>query len=145
MLQQQKQIGAKKAIWKSDFLGFTPNSLPILDFGVQHWNNAKIQPITKTRNFSKGFIALFVNFSSIFGYLSEFFWILGITVFILITSASNLVGCCRTQMWKCTATFRFFVFGPAGMIFYMWKMTKTPLENQQIYFSTFQKICTILV
>jgi len=39
--------------------------------------------------------------------LSEVIWIIGITFFILTTSASNLVGCCRTQMWKCTATFRF--------------------------------------
>jgi len=58
----KKKIGAKKAIWKKHFLGFTPKSLPILDFGVQHWNNAKIQPITKSRNFSKCFIAVYVTF-----------------------------------------------------------------------------------
>jgi len=52
----KKQIGAKRAIRKKRFLGFTPKSLPILDFGVQHWNNAKMQPITKSRNFSKWFI-----------------------------------------------------------------------------------------
>ena len=58
----KKKIGAKKAIWKKHFLGFTPKSLPILDFGVQHWNNAKIQPMTKSRNFSKCFIAVYVTF-----------------------------------------------------------------------------------
>ena len=62
MLQQKSKLGQKKQFEKSDFLGFTPKSLPILDFGVQHWNNAKIQPITKSQNFSKCFIALFVTF-----------------------------------------------------------------------------------
>jgi len=98
MLRQKSKLGQKRQFEKSDFLGFTPHSLPILDFGVQHWNNAKIQPIAKSRKFSKRFIELFVNFSSIFGHLSEIFWIIGITFFILITSASHLVGCCRTQM-----------------------------------------------
>ena len=78
MLRQKKTNWAKNAIWKKRFLGFTPKSLPILDFGVQHQNNAKIQPITKSQNFSKCFTELFVNFS-IFGYLSEIFWIIGIT------------------------------------------------------------------
>ena len=95
MLQQKKEIGALE---KSDFLGFTPKLLSVLDFRVQHWNNAKMQPITKSRNFSKCFIQLFVNFSSIFGHLLEIFWIIGITFVILITSASSLIGCCRTQM-----------------------------------------------
>jgi len=45
----EKQRCSKKGnLKKSDFLGFTPKSLPILDFGVQHWNNAKIQPTTKS-------------------------------------------------------------------------------------------------
>jgi len=47
-------------------------------------------------------------------------------------------------MWKYTATFSFFVLGIRD-IFYVWKMTKTPLKNQQIYFYTFQNISTILV
>jgi len=36
MLQQKSKLGQKKQFEKSDFLGFTPKSLPILDFGVQH-------------------------------------------------------------------------------------------------------------
>jgi len=95
---KKSKLGQKRQFEKSDFLGFTPKSLPILDFGVQHWNNAKIQPIAKSRNFSKCFTELFVNFSSIFRHLSEIFWIIGLTFFILINSASNLVRCCRTQM-----------------------------------------------
>jgi len=39
----------------------------------------------------------------------------------------------------------FFVFGTGDIIFHMWKMTKTSLKNQQIYFCTFWKICTILL
>jgi len=95
---KKSKLGQKRQFEKSDFLGFTPKSLPILDFGVQHWNNAKIQPIAKSRNFSKCFTEIFVNFSSICGHLSEIVWIIGITFLILITSASNLVGCFRTQM-----------------------------------------------
>jgi len=48
----EKQYCGKKAYWgkkgnlkKALLEGFTAKSLPILDFGVQHWNNAKIQPI----------------------------------------------------------------------------------------------------
>jgi len=62
MLRQKSQLGQIRQFEKSDFLGFMPKSLPILDFGVQHLNNAKIQPITKSRNFSKCFIALFITF-----------------------------------------------------------------------------------
>ena len=69
----KSKLGQKRQFEKSNFLGFTANSLPILDFGVQHWNNAKIQPITKTRNFSKSFIALFVNFSSISDTCQKFY------------------------------------------------------------------------
>ena len=37
----KKQIVARKQFKKSDLLGFTPKSLPILDFGVQHWKKRK--------------------------------------------------------------------------------------------------------
>ena len=101
--KKKNKLGEKNKFEKSDFLGFTPKLLSILDFGVQHWSNAKIQPMTQSWNFSKWFIELFVNFSSIFGYLSNF-----LDHWYNFTSASNLVGCCRMQMWKCTANFRFF-------------------------------------
>jgi len=144
MLRQKSNLGQKSQVEKSYFLGFTRKLLPILDFGVQHWNNAKIKPRTKFETFQNAllcFLSLFFNFRT----LVRNFLYLWHNFFILIASASNLVGCCRMQMWKCTATFRFFVFGTEGMIFYMWKTTKTPLIYQQIYFCTFQKICTILV
>jgi len=105
---------------------------------VQHWNNAKIQPITKSQNFSKCFIELFVNFSSIFGYLSEIFWIIGITSFVLITSASKLVGCCRTQMRKCTTTFWFFcVWYRRYDIFHVKNDQNSPIKsiNLVLYFT----------
>jgi len=73
------------------------------------------------------------------------FWIIGITFFILITSASNLAGCCRTQCENVLQLSDFFVFGTGDIIFYMRKMTKTFLKNPKIYFSTFQKICTIIL
>jgi len=95
---KKSTLGQNRQFEKSDFFGFTAKSLPILHFGVQHWKNAKIQLITKSQNFSKCFIELFVNFSSSFGNLSEIFWIIGITFFILSISASNLLGCCRTQL-----------------------------------------------
>jgi len=142
MLQQKKEIGALE---KSDFLGFTPKLLSVLDFRVQHWNNAKMQPITKSRNFSKCFIQLFVNFSSIFGHLLEIFWIIGITFVILITSASSLIGCCRTQMWKCTASFRFFCVWYRRYDILHVKNDHNFPKNQQIHFCTFQKICTFLL
>jgi len=46
--------------------------------GQAKWAKAKIQPIAKSKKFSKRFIELFVNFS-IFGHFSEFFFINGIT------------------------------------------------------------------
>jgi len=95
---KKSKLRQKQQFEKSYFLGFTPQLLPILDFEVQHCNNAKIQPIAKSQNFSKRFIELFVNFFSIFGHLTEIFWIIGMTFFILNTSASHLVGCCRMQM-----------------------------------------------
>jgi len=71
----KNNVAAKKAIWKKAiFLGFTPKSLLILDFRVQHWNNAKIQLITKSRNFSKCFIALFVTFLQFSNTCQKFFW-----------------------------------------------------------------------
>jgi len=87
----------------------------------------------------------FCHFSSIFGHLSENFWITSVTFFILITSASNLVGCCTTQMWKCTATFRFFCVWYRRYDSLHVKNDENSPKNQQIYFYTFQKICTILV
>ena len=81
MLRQKSKLGQKRQVEKSDLLGFTPKSLPILDLGVQHWNNAKIQPIPKSRNFSKCFIALFVTFlefsdtcQNFFGHWHNFFY-----------------------------------------------------------------------
>jgi len=118
MFRKKSKLGQKMQFEKSAFLGFTPKLLPILDFGMEHWNNAKIQPIPKSRNFSKCFIAVFVTFLEIFGHLSEIFLDHWHNFFILITSASNLVECCRTQMCECTATFSLFVFGTRD-IFYM--------------------------
>ena len=106
MSRQKSKLGQKRQFGKSAFTGFTPKALPILDFGMQHWNNAKIQPIKKSKLF-KMLYCSFCHFSSILGHLSEVFWIIGVTFFILIASASNLVGCYRTQMWKCIATFSF--------------------------------------
>jgi len=37
----KNKLGQKRQFEKSDFLGFTPKSLLILDFRVQYWNNAK--------------------------------------------------------------------------------------------------------
>ena len=37
----KNKLVQKRQFEKSDFLGFTPKSLLILDFRVQHWNNAK--------------------------------------------------------------------------------------------------------
>jgi len=140
----KKQIGAKKAIWKKHFLRFCAQIAAGTGF-----RNAALEPRKNTTNNKKSkllkmFYCSFCHFSSIFGHLSEIIWIIGITFFILITSASNLVGSCRTQMWKCTATFIFLCVWYQRYIF-MWKMTKTSLKNQQIYVCPFQKICTILV
>ena len=107
---EKGQIRAKKQFEKSIF------------FKVLHQNrcrhqisectigkNARIQPITKSRNFSKLFSEHFVNFSSIFSKFSEFLQLPD-----------------------------FFVFGTGDILFDMWKMIKTPVKNQQIYFCTFQ-------
>jgi len=141
----KKQTGAKKAIWKKRFFRFYAEITADTGFQSAALEQRKIQPVTKGQNFSKCIIALFATSLQVSDACQKIFLIIGITFFILITSASNLVGFCRTQMWKCTSTFRFFVFGTGGVIFYMWKMTKTPLKNQLIYFCTSQKICTILV
>jgi len=78
MSRQKSKLGQKRQFGKSAFTGFTPKALPILDFGMQHWNNAKIQPIKKSKLF-KMLYCSFCHFSSILGHLSEVFWIIGVT------------------------------------------------------------------
>jgi len=80
---EKQPCGKKGNLKKSDFLGFMPKLLPILDFRVQHWNIAKIQLITKSQNFENAslhFLSLFFNFRTLVR-LSEIFWIIGITFF----------------------------------------------------------------
>jgi len=36
MLRQKSKLGQKRQFENSDFLGFMPKSLPMLDFRVQH-------------------------------------------------------------------------------------------------------------
>jgi len=109
----KKQIGAKKR-----FSRFYAKIAADTGFRNAALEQRKNTTNNKKSKLFKMLYCSFCHFSSIFGHLSEIFWIIGITFFILITSASNLVGCCRTQMWKCTATFIFFVFGTRD-IFHM--------------------------
>ena len=63
----KNNVAVKKANWckkgnlKKLFFRFYAKIAADTGFGVQHWNNLKIQPITKSRNFSKCFIALLVT------------------------------------------------------------------------------------
>jgi len=59
---KKSKLGQKKQFEKSNFLGFMPKALPILDFGVHHWKKAKNKPLTKIRTFQN----VFVNFLLIF-------------------------------------------------------------------------------
>ena len=65
---EKQRCGKKGNLKKSDFLGFTPKSLPQLDFGVQHWNNEKFnqqQKVETFQNASLHFLSLFFNFRTL--------------------------------------------------------------------------------
>jgi len=132
MFRQKSKFGQKRQFEKSAFLGFTPKSLPILDFGMQHWNNAKIQPITKVETFQNAllqFLSLFFNFRTLVRNFLDHWH----NFFILITSASNLVGCCRTQMWKWTATFRFFCVWYQRYILHVKNDQNSPKKSTNLF------------
>ena len=134
----KKTNWAKKAIWKKRFLGFTPKSLPILDFGVQHQNNAKIQPITKSQNFSKCFITFCQLFNLrilVRNFLDHWHYF-----FILITSKDVVGRRCENVLQLSD----FFVFGTGDMIFDMWKMTKTLLKINKFVFVLSKKFSQFL-
>jgi len=76
------QFGTKKAIWKKWFFRFSTKIAADTGFQVQNWKKRK----NTTQNKS---LFKIVNFSSIFGNLSEIFWIIDITFLFSLLLLQN--------------------------------------------------------
>jgi len=129
----KKQIGAKKAIWKKRFFRYYAKIAADTGFRNAALEQRKNTTNNKKSKLFKMLYCSFCHFSSIFGHLSEIFWIIAITFFILITSASNLVGCCRTQMWICTATFSFFCVWCQRYILHVENDQNSPKKSTNLF------------
>ena len=62
-------LGQKRPFEKSDFLGFPPKLLPILDFKCRIEKNAKIQPKTKVFSKLSTFLQFLATCQKFFGLL----------------------------------------------------------------------------
>jgi len=138
----KSKLGQKKQFEKSDFLGFKPKSLSILDLECSDVKNAKNTTNNKFKIF-KMFLwtscQLFFNFSQLITNFSDHWYNFFYSPFV-----SNVVGCCRTQIWKCTATLEFFCLWNRRYILQV-KNDKNISKKSTNLFLYFPKIRTILL
>ena len=133
MLRQKKQIETKTTIWKKLFFRFYATIAADTGFRSAALQQRKNTTNSKKSKLFKTFYWTVCQLFSIFGHLTEIFWIIGMTFFILNTSASHLVGCCRMQMWKCIATFRFFVWYQRYDILHLRNDRKSPKKSKNLF------------
>ena len=139
MLRQKKQIGAKTAIWKKRL--FRLYAIIAADTGFlssaleqrKNTTNSKKSKLFKT--FYSTVCQLFFNFRTLVRNFLDHWYNFFYSHYFCFTFGRMLQDSCENVL----QLLDFSVFGTGDAICYMWKMTNTPLKNQQICFCTFQK------
>ena len=141
----KKQIGAKKVIWRKRFFRFY--AIIAADKGFRsaaleqrkNTTNSKKSKLSKTLYWT--FCQLFFNFRTLVRILLDHWYNFFYSHYFCFKFGRML----QDADVKMYCNFQIFLFGIGDMIFYMWKMTKSPLKNQQFIFVLSKKFAQFFI